>query len=77
MATAAVAPRPVSRVPLPAVAGLLVAAPAALLTWLLTHPAIDGSLAAPLQHFYIVTSVSLLAFALAGVVAIAAMQIAQ
>lgn len=77
MASAAVAPRLTSRVPLPAVAGLVVAAPAALFFWLLAHPVIDSSVAAPLQHFYIVTSVSLLAFALAVVLAIAAMQIAQ
>ncbi|HEY9288918.1 MAG TPA: HD-GYP domain-containing protein [Candidatus Dormibacteraeota bacterium] len=62
---------------MPAAASLVVAAPAVLFLWLLTHPAIDGGVAAPLQHFYIVTGVSLLAFALAVVLAIAAMQIAQ
>jgi HD-GYP domain-containing protein (c-di-GMP phosphodiesterase class II) len=38
---------------------------------------VDPSVVVPLQHFYIVTAVSLLAFAVAVLLAIAAMQIAQ
>jgi HD-GYP domain-containing protein (c-di-GMP phosphodiesterase class II) len=77
MASAAVAPRPATRVPATALAALLLAAPGLLFLWLLSHPASDGTLRVPLQHFYIVTAVSLLAVALAVVLAVAAMQIAQ
>jgi len=51
--------------------------PALTFGWLVTHPPIDLSIRIPLQHFYIVTAVSLLAFGLAVLLAIAAMQIAQ
>ncbi|HYS28749.1 MAG TPA: HD-GYP domain-containing protein [Candidatus Limnocylindria bacterium] len=45
--------------------------------WLLAHPASDPSFDVPYQHFAIVTVVSALAFALALMLAIAAVQIAQ
>src|SRR2546426_41766 len=51
--------------------------PALVFTWLVTHPPIDVSIRVPVQHFYLVTAVSLLAFGLAVLLAIAAMQIAQ
>src|SRR5207247_10463798 len=51
--------------------------PALVFAWLVAHPPIDVSIRVPLQHFYIVTAVSLLAFVLAVLLAIAAMQIAQ
>src|SRR2546429_2949729 len=51
--------------------------PALVFAWLVGHPPIDVSIRVPLQHFYIVTAVSLLAFGLAVLLAIAAMQIAQ
>ena len=51
--------------------------PAGIFAWLLTHPAADPSLVVPRQHFFIVTVVSLLAFGLAVLLAIAAVQIAQ
>ena len=51
--------------------------PAGIFAWLLTHPAADPSIVVPWQHFYIVTAVSLLAFGLAVLLAIAAVQIAQ
>src|SRR5438045_2492505 len=51
--------------------------PALVFGWLVAHPPIDLVVRVPLQHFYIVTAVSLLAFGLALLLAIAAMQIAQ
>src|SRR5438094_8778300 len=51
--------------------------PALVFGWLVAHPPIDLVVRVPLQHFYIVTAVSLLAFGLAVLLAIAAMQIAQ
>ena len=51
--------------------------PAGLFAWLLAHPAVDPSIVVPWHHFVIVTAVSLLAFGLAVVLAIAAVQIAQ
>src|SRR2546428_6228272 len=48
-----------------------------LFAWLLGHPASDPSFDVPYQHFAIVTVVSALAFALALMLAIAAVQIAQ
>ena len=76
MASAAIAPRtPIA--PHVAVAAALLALPIAAFGWLSTHPASDPSLAVPLQHFVIVSGVSILAFVLAVLLAIAAMQIAQ
>ena len=77
MASAAVTARPASRLPFASAAGFIVAGPAALFLWLFNHPSSDAIVRVPAQHFYIVTTVSLLAFALAIVLAIAAMQIAQ
>jgi HD-GYP domain-containing protein (c-di-GMP phosphodiesterase class II) len=51
--------------------------PAAAFYWLLTHPTADARLVIPYQHFYLVSAVSLLAFGLAILLAIAALQIAQ
>jgi HD-GYP domain-containing protein (c-di-GMP phosphodiesterase class II) len=51
--------------------------PAGIFAWLLAHPAVDPSIVVPRQHFAIVTVVSLLAFGLAALLAIAAVQIAQ
>src|SRR2546422_11216877 len=51
--------------------------PALMFGWLVGHPAIDVSIRCPVQPFYIVTAVSRLAFGLAVLLAIAAMQIAQ
>jgi putative nucleotidyltransferase with HDIG domain len=48
-----------------------------IFAWLLAHPASDPSFDVPYQHFAIVTVVSALAFALALMLAIAAVQIAQ
>ena len=77
MASAAVMPRAWTHTAFPAaaLAGLLL--PAGVFAWLLAHPAVDPSLVVPLQHFEIVTAVSLLAFGLAILLAIAAVQIAQ
>jgi HD-GYP domain-containing protein (c-di-GMP phosphodiesterase class II) len=77
MASAAVAARPTPLRSAPALAGLAVLLPVGIYAWLRWHPAQDASLAAPVQHFYIVSGVSLLAFALAILLAIAALQIAQ
>jgi HD-GYP domain-containing protein (c-di-GMP phosphodiesterase class II) len=77
MAAAAVAPRPwFQGVVPPALAGSLLF-PAGIFAYLVSHPAADPSLVVPHQHFFIVTVVSLLAFALAVLLAIAAVQIAQ
>src|SRR5437660_2966319 len=51
--------------------------PAGIFAWLAAHPASDPSVIVPRQHFFIVTVVSLLAFGLAILLAIAAVQIAQ
>ncbi|HEX3629640.1 MAG TPA: HD-GYP domain-containing protein [Candidatus Dormibacteraeota bacterium] len=51
--------------------------PSLAFAWLRSHPASDATVRIPLQHFYMVTAVSLLALALAVLLAIAAMQIAQ
>jgi HD-GYP domain-containing protein (c-di-GMP phosphodiesterase class II) len=52
-------------------------APAAAFLWLLGHPTADASLVIRYQHFYLVSAVSLLAFGLAILLAIAALQMAQ
>ena len=49
----------------------------AIFTWLLAHPSSDPSFTVPYQHFAIVTTVSVLAFVLALMLAAAALQIAQ
>src|SRR5437868_1924099 len=51
--------------------------PAGIFAYLVAHPAADPSLVVPPQHFFMVTVVSLLAFGLAVLLAIAAVQIAQ
>ncbi|HET9848595.1 MAG TPA: HD-GYP domain-containing protein [Candidatus Dormibacteraeota bacterium] len=58
-------------------AALALGLPVLAFAWLLTHPGNDATVRTPLQHFYIVTTVSLLAFALAALLALAAMQIGQ
>ncbi|HXN01446.1 MAG TPA: HD-GYP domain-containing protein [Candidatus Dormibacteraeota bacterium] len=77
MATAAVLSRPRPRAALPAALFGSLFFPAGIFAWLLAHPAADPSLVVPRQHFVIVTVVSLLAFGLAALLAIAAVQIAQ
>src|SRR5205807_3502962 len=51
--------------------------PAGIFAWLAAHPASDPGVIVPRQHFFIVTVASLLAFGLAILLAIAAVQIAQ
>ena len=51
--------------------------PAAVFVWLLGNPGSDPRLAVPYDHFAIVSAVSLLAFGLALMLAVAAVQIAQ
>jgi putative nucleotidyltransferase with HDIG domain len=51
--------------------------PAAAFLWLLSHPAEDPLIRVPQEHFIIVTAVSLVAFAMALLLAIAAVQLAQ
>src|SRR5438876_947866 len=77
MASAAAIPQSWTRkaAPMAAVGSLLF--PAGIFWWLSTHPAADPSLVVPRQHFLIVSAVSLLAFGLAVLLAIAAVQIAQ
>jgi len=77
MASAAVSPRARLKRVAPAAALGSLLFPVGMFAWLLAHPAADPSLAAPMQHFRIVTAVSLLAFGLAILLAIAAVQIAQ
>jgi HD-GYP domain-containing protein (c-di-GMP phosphodiesterase class II) len=69
--------RPWTRTAIPAAALGSLLFPVGIFAWLLAHPAADPSLIVPLQHFEIVTAVSLLAFGLAILLAIAAVQIAQ
>src|SRR5437667_4678565 len=77
MASAMAPSRPAS-LSLFQVAGVgFILVPAVAFAWLIAHPPIDLSVRVPFQHFYIVTAVSLLAFGLAVLLAIAAMQIAQ
>src|SRR2546430_5970732 len=77
MATVAVVSRPRVRWATPAAAFGALVSPAGIFAWLAAHPASDPSLIVPRQHFLIVTVVSLLAFGLAVLLAIAAVQIAQ
>jgi putative nucleotidyltransferase with HDIG domain len=60
-----------------ALAGAVLALPILAVAWLFTHPASDPSITVPFEHFAIVSAVSILAFVLAVLLAIAAMQIAQ
>jgi len=77
MATGLILSRPRIRTAIPAAALGSLLFPAGIFTWLVAHPAADPSIVVPRQHFVIVTVVSLLAFGLAVLLAIAAMQIAQ
>ena len=77
MADAVVASRPWIKRAVPAAALGSLLFPAGVFAWLLAHPAADPSIVVPWHHFVIVTAVSLLAFGLAVVLAIAAVQIAQ
>lgn len=76
MATAALPHKPALPLGLP-LAAAAVAIPAIAFAWLLGHPASDASVRVPFEHFVVVTIVSMLAFAIAILLAIAAMQIAQ
>jgi hypothetical protein len=76
MASVAVArPRPSATIPAAALGSLLF--PVGIFLWLLTHSQADPAVVVPRQHFLIVTVVSLLAFALAALLAVASVQIAQ
>jgi HD-GYP domain-containing protein (c-di-GMP phosphodiesterase class II) len=77
MTAAGVAPRAWFKglVP-PALLGSLLF-PAGIFAYLVAHPVADPSIIVPRQHFFIVTVVSLLAFGLAVLLAVAAVQIAQ
>src|SRR6059058_6290713 len=77
MASVAVVSRSRVRWATPAAAFGSLLFPAGMFAWLLAHPAVDPSLVVPWQHFLMVTTVSLLAFGLAALLAIAAVQIAQ
>jgi len=73
----AVVVRPRSSAAIPAAAFGSLLFPLGIFAWLLAHPQVDPSLVVPRQHFLIVTVVSLLAFGLAVLLAIASVQIAQ
>src|SRR6202171_4342347 len=77
MASAVVLSRPWIQRAAPAAAFGSLLFPAGIFAWLLAHPAADPNIVVPWHHFVIVTAVSLLAFGLAVVLAIAAVQIAQ
>src|SRR5256885_15927295 len=77
VATAAVPSRPWTQTAVPAALLGSLFFPAGIFAYLVAHPAADPSLVVPRQHFFIVTVVSLLAFGLAVLLAIAAVQIAQ
>ena len=77
MATAAASSRPWTQTAVPAALLGSLFFPAGIFAYLVAHPAADPSLVVPRQHFFIVTVVSLLAFGLAVLLAIAAVQIAQ
>ena len=77
MASAAVVSRPWTQTALPAAALGSTLFPIGLFAWLVAHPAADPSIVVPREHFVIVTVVSLLALALAALLAVAAVQIAQ
>src|SRR3989441_11730492 len=77
MATAVAPARPASLSLFRMAGAGFILLPAVMFGWLVGHPPIDVSIRVPVQHFYIVTAVSLLAFGLAVLLAIAAMQIAQ
>src|ERR1700737_4908197 len=77
MATAVVHSRPWIQRAAPAAALGSLLFPAGVFAWLMTHPASDPSIVVPRQHFIIVTAVSVVAFGLAALLAIASVQIAQ
>jgi HD-GYP domain-containing protein (c-di-GMP phosphodiesterase class II) len=76
MASAALNASPIAARPRLAL-GAAVVLPALIFGWLLAHPGIDPTVRVPVQHFYLVTAVSVIALALAVVLAVAAMRIAQ
>jgi len=77
VATASVASRPWVTRATPAAAFGSLLFPIGLFAWLLAHPGSDPSIDVPREHFIIVTTVSLMAFALAALLAVASVQIAQ
>lgn len=62
------------RDPLVWILGAVIAVPLAVLAWLLLDPGSDAILKVPVQHFYIVSAVSILAFLMAGLLAVATVQ---
>ena len=78
MAIAALSPaRLRTATALPAAALGATFVPFAVFAWLVAHPANDPAIILPREHFVIVTVVSLLAFTLAALLAVASVQIAQ
>ena len=77
VAIAALPSRPwsITAIPVAALGSTLL--PIGMFAWLVAHPASDPSIVVPREHFIIVTVVSLLAFGLAALLAIASVQIAQ
>lgn len=77
MASAALPQKPAAPFAAPVLTAGAMVIPAIAFAWLLGHPAVDATVRVPFEHFAIVTTVSALAFTLAILLAIAAMQIAQ
>lgn len=77
VASAALPQKPAAPFAVPVLTVAAMVIPAIAFAWLLGHPATDASVRVPFEHFAIVTTVSALAFILAILLAIAAMQIAQ
>ena len=77
VASAALPNKPSAPFAVPVLTAAAMVIPAIAFAWLIGHPAADATARVPFEHFAIVTTVSALAFTLAILLAIAAMQIAQ